>query len=101
MLEKKVFQLGIGHLATSSRLFMYGRFIQHIGTVVDLSLGAGPTDLVKVQFDRVARSKRGPANKKRSQGYFVYSHGYPISSQKLHSDFPSGAAAVLNLQLQP
>ncbi len=100
-LELAVFASGVGHLSGASRIFMYGRFNASIGMASD---GAGnyvPTEYVKVQFDKVARPKRGPENRKTSQGYFLKSHGFPISLRELQTDFPAGAACVKKMALQP
>jgi hypothetical protein len=100
-LELTVFEKGIGHFSTPSRIFMYGRFGVNIGATVDKSFKTTPTQILKVQFDRVARPKRGPENNKTSQGYFVKCHGFPISERELQADFPAGANIVAAMTLKP
>lgn len=100
-LELTVFKKGVGHFSTPSRIFMYGQFESEIGKAVDRSSQTVPTKFLKVQFDRVARPKRGSANKKTSQGYFVNCHGYPISQNELYADFPAGANTVCGMALKP
>lgn len=101
-LESRAYTHGVGHLAGPRRLFMYARFEKNVGSVVNPEVGkAGPTDLIKVQFDRVNRPKYKPrGGRPRQQGFYLQAHGYPINREELRRDFPAGAAVVENLSLR-
>lgn len=98
-LEYLIFEHGRGHFDGKARLYMYALFQADVGLVIDRKKQER-SNIVKVQFDRVARPKCERRTQDgetvwRAQGYQVQSHGYPISEAELRADFPAGADAVL------
>lgn len=66
----------VGQLVGAAKLYMYKRFDRPIGELP----GAGqPTNLVRIQCDRVQRPQQG-------DGYRTRVHGYPFSAPATRSD---------------
>lgn len=85
-LEELVLEKGFGKFSQENRAFFFAKFDDEIGHIPGKNGQKIPTDILKVQVDRVTRPLKTQRGKKHRQGFFFKMHGYPISDYELQSD---------------
>ncbi|NOJ21057.1 hypothetical protein [Vibrio jasicida] len=85
-IESLVLEKGFGKFFQADRAYFFAKFDREVGHIPGGNGQKVPTDILKVQVDRVTRPLRKQGNKKYRQGFFFKMHGYPISDAELRAD---------------
>ncbi|WP_346209252.1 hypothetical protein [Aeromonas salmonicida] len=85
-IESLVLEKGFGKFSQVDRAYFFAKFDREVGHTPGVNGQKMPTDILKVQVDRVTRPLKKQGNKKHRQGFFFKMHGYPISDAELRAD---------------
>lgn len=86
VIESTVLEKGFGKFSHVDRAYFFAKFKKIVGHTPGANGQKMPTDILKVQVDRVTRPFKKQGNKKYRQGFFFKMHGYPISDEELQAD---------------